>query len=95
MTTVTNRVTNLYGRDICLLDDVYPEASEVSLYYDIEDREFYGPYGDPVGSPEEVLPLWVWTLFRSGKTKLGFSWHGRQIWLFYPTDSYWPGHYDE
>lgn len=69
------------------------EEGFVDLYFDYENRKFIDCNGDPVGNPEDVMPEWLWYLFRSSQRDIRYELDGMRFIFRYPEDLYWPGHY--
>ena len=82
--TILPEIYGLVGRD---------SDGACHLYYDIQYRYFMDCNGDMVGCPEDVMPDWLWFLFRSAGVDESYEFDGMVFVYHYPEDVYWPGHY--
>ena len=62
------------------IGDICPQKDFLDLYYNEKDGEFYlFEDWEPVGFPEEILPEWVWILFRNSKNTVVTLLEGRVV----------------
>ena len=53
------------------IGDICPRSDFLDLCYNEKDGEFYlFEDWEPVGFPEDILPEWLWILFRKRKSNI-------------------------